>query len=269
MSNNLAKQLKALHKPSTPIIFPNVWDVASFNTVKSLNTATSKPVRALATASWAVAAIYGIQDEELTLEQNLEAIAKIGPLAKEAGIPLSADLQDGYGSQIVSVIKRAVEAGVVGANIEDVRPEDNSFYSIEEQVSRLKTVLQTAAEAGCADFVLNARCDMFHIDLGLSEAEVIKEAVARGKAYLEAGATTVFYWGGSGRGLRTSWVETLVKELDGRVAVKLAHKTEDALSTKDLAKIGVARISVGPSLFLLAQEATKRAAERILAGGNL
>jgi 2-methylisocitrate lyase-like PEP mutase family enzyme len=110
---------------------------------------------------------------------------------------------------------------------------------------------------------------MFHIDQGLSEAEVMKEAVTRGKAYLEAGATTVFYWGGSGRGLRTAWVETLVKELDGRVAVKLAHKTEDALSTQGLAKIGVARISVGPSLFLLAQEAAKQAAERILAGGNL
>ncbi|RGP62822.1 hypothetical protein FSPOR_9013 [Fusarium sporotrichioides] len=269
MTNHLAKQLKALHQPSSPIIFPNVWDVASFNTVKSLNTETSKPVKALATASWAVAATYGVQDEELTLEQNLEAIAKIGPLAKEAGIPLSADLQDGYGSQVVSVIKRAVEAGVVGANIEDVRPEDNTFYPIDEQVQRLKTVLQTAAEAGCADFVLNARCDMFHIDQGLSEAEVIKEAVTRGKAYLEAGATTVFYWGGSGRGLRTSWVEILVKELDGRVAVKLAHKTKDALSTKDLAEIGVARISVGPSLFLLAQEAAKQAAERILAGCNL
>jgi 2-methylisocitrate lyase-like PEP mutase family enzyme len=269
MTNHLAKQLKALHQPSAPIIFPNVWDVASFNTIKSLNTETSKPVKALATASWAIAATYGVQDEELTLEQNLEAIAKIGPLAKEAGIPLSADLQDGYGSQVVSVIKRAVEAGVVGANIEDIRLEDNTFYPIDEQVQRLKTVLQTAAEAGCTDFVLNARCDMFHIDQGLTEAEVIKEAVTRGKAYLGAGATTVFYWGGSGRGLRTSWVETLVKELDGRVAVKLAHKTEDALSTKDLANIGVARISVGPSLFLLAQEAAKQAAERILAGGNL
>ncbi|KAI1056992.1 hypothetical protein LB507_001644 [Fusarium sp. FIESC RH6] len=269
MTNNLAQQLKALHKPSSPIIFPNVWDVASFNTVTSLNTATSKPVKALATASWAVAATYGVKDEELTLEQNLEAIGKIGPLAKVAGIPLSADLQDGYGSQLVSVVQRAVEAGVVGANIEDVHPEDNTFYPISEQVQRLKTIISTAAEAGCPDFVINARCDMFHIDQDLSEAQVMEEAITRGKAYLDAGATTVFYWGGSGRGLRDAWVETLVKELDGKVAVKLAHKTQDALSTKDLADIGVARISVGPSLFLLAQDAAKQAAERILAGGNL
>ncbi|KAF5632858.1 carboxyphosphonoenolpyruvate phosphonomutase [Fusarium sp. NRRL 52700] len=269
MSNDLAKQLKALHKPSSPVVFPNIWDVASFQTVTSLNNGTSKPVKALATASWAVAATYGIQDEELTLEQNMEAISKVAPLAKAAGIPLSADLQDGYGSQIESTVKRAVELGVVGANIEDVSSETSEFYSIDEQVQRLKTALKAASDAGCPDFVVNARCDTFHVDTGLSEAEAMEEAIKRGRAYLEAGATTVFYWGGSGRGLRDAWVETLVKELDGRVAVKLAHRSKDALSTKQLGEIGVARISVGPSLFLLAQAAIKEAAASILDGGNL
>ncbi|KAM6512422.1 hypothetical protein FSOLCH5_010136 [Fusarium solani] len=269
MSNDFAKQLKALHKPSTPIVFPNVWDVASFNTVVSLNDDASKPVKALATASWAIAASLGIKDEELTLEQNFDAVAKIATLCKAAGIPLSADLQDGYGDQIAETVKRAVEIGVVGANIEDTIPATGAFYPIDEQVQRLKTALQSAADAGCPDFVVNARCDMFHFDTGLNEADTVKEAITRGKAYLDAGATTVFYWGGSGRGLRTAWVETLVKELDGRVAVKLAHGTADALSTAELARIGVARISVGPSLFLVAQAAVKKAAASILSGGNL
>ncbi|KAF4995189.1 hypothetical protein FGRMN_5327 [Fusarium graminum] len=265
--SELAQQFKALHKPSTPIILPNVWDVASFNTVTSLNSGNSKPVKALATASWAIAATYGVQDEELTLEQNLEAISKIAPLAKAAGIPLSADLQDGYGSQIESTIKRAVELGVVGANIED-RSLEGTFYPVEEQVQRLKTALKAASDAGCPDFVINARCDVFFA-ASLPEEDELKEAITRGKAYLDAGATTVFYWGGSKRGLRTAWVEALVRELDGRVAVKLWHKVEGALSTRELADIGVARISVGPSLFLLAQEAAKLAAERILSGGSL
>ncbi|WZH46025.1 phosphoenolpyruvate phosphomutase-domain-containing protein [Fusarium acuminatum] len=267
MANKLAQQFKALHKPSSPIVLPNVWDVASFNTVASLNTESSKPVKALATASWAIAATYGVQDEELTLEQNLEAISKIAPLAKAAGIPLSADLQDGYGSQIESTVKRAVELGVIGANIED-RTLEGTFYTVAEQVQRLKSALKAASGAGCPDFVVNARCDIFFAAT-LPEADELNEAITRGKAYLEAGATTVFYWGGSKRGLRTAWVETLVRELKGRVSVKLAHGKEDALSTRDLADIGVARISVGPSLFLLAQEAAKQAAERILSGGNL
>ncbi|KAF4977274.1 hypothetical protein FZEAL_6162 [Fusarium zealandicum] len=269
MTNNFAKELKALHKPSSPIVLPNVWDVASFNTVVSLNQDGSKPVKALASASWAIAAALGIKDEELTLEQNLEAVAKIASLSETAGLPLSADLQDGYGSEIASTVKRAVEIGVVGANIEDTIPATGDFYPIDEQVQRLQTALRAAADAGCSDFVLNARCDTFHFDTGLDEEDALKEAIARGKAYLGAGATTVFYWGGSGRGLRTAWVERLVKELDGRVAVKLAHKTAGALSTAELAKMGVARISVGPSLFLIAQSAVKEAAASILSGGSL
>ncbi|KAJ4308614.1 hypothetical protein N0V84_011991 [Fusarium piperis] len=269
MTNDLAKQLKALHQPSSPIVFPNIWDVASFNTVTSLNDDASKPVKALATASWAIAASLGIEDDDLTREQNFEAVAKIAPLCKAAGIPLSADLQDGYGEQIAETVKMAIEIGIVGANIEDTIPATGAFYPIDEQVQRLKTALQSAADAGCPDFVVNARCDLFSLDTGLSEADTIKEAIARGKAYLDAGATTVFYWGGTGRGLRTAWVETLVRELDGRVAVKLAHGTTDALSTADLARIGVARISVGPGLFLVAQAAVKKAAASILSGGNL
>ncbi|RSL67286.1 hypothetical protein CEP53_003090 [Fusarium sp. AF-6] len=137
MINDFAKQLKALHKPSTPIIFPNVWDVASFNTVVSLNSSSSKPVKALATASWAIAASLGIKDEDLTLEQNFDAVAKVATLCKAAGIPLSADLQDGYGEQIAATVKRAIEVGVVGANIEDTIPATGAFYPIDEQVQRL------------------------------------------------------------------------------------------------------------------------------------
>lgn len=269
MANTFAQQLKSLHVPSSPVIFTNVWDISSFNTVISLNSADSKPVKAVATASWAVAATLGIKDEELTREQNFEAIAKIAPLAIAAGIPLSADLQDGYGDQIVNTITRAVELGVVGANIEDTIPETEEFYPVDQQVQRLKTALEAASSAGCSDFVINARCDIFRFDVGLSEEDIIKEAIKRGKAYLEAGATTVFYWGGSAKGLRTAWVETLVEALSGRVAVKLAHGTPGALSTAELAKIGVARISVGPSLYLVAQNAIKSAAANILAGGGL
>ena len=275
MNNNAAKTLKDLHVPSTPIIFANVWDLASFNAVTSLNTADSKSVKAIATASWAIAATLGIKDEELTLEQNLDAISKIAPLCHFAGLPLSADLQDGYGDKIADVVQTAVKIGVAGANIEDSIPSagfdkgiSGSLYGVEEQVQRLKTALAAAADAGCPDFVLNARSDIFRLEADLDEEERIQEAIKRGKAYLELGATTIFYWGGSGRGIRTSTVERLVKELDGRVAVKLSD-APDGLTTAELAKIGVARISVGPSLFLIANKAIKQAAQSILGGGSL
>ncbi|KPM36787.1 hypothetical protein AK830_g9781 [Neonectria ditissima] len=268
MSNDFAKQLKALHVPSSPIIFPNVWDVASFNAVVSLNDGDSKPVKAIATASWAVAATLGVKDEELTMDQNFAAVAKLASLAKAANLPLTADLQDGYGDQLAASVAKAVSLGVAGANIEDSVPSSGAMYSIDEQVKRYKLALQAAADAGCPEFVLNARCDIFHVDTELDEEAMVNEAVVRGKAYLDAGATTVFFWGGAGRGIRTAWVETLVKELDGRVAVKLGV-APDALTTAELAKIGVARISVGPSLFQISTLAIKKAAESILNGGGL
>jgi 2-methylisocitrate lyase-like PEP mutase family enzyme len=96
----------------------------------------------------------------------------------------------------------------------------------------------------------------------------LEEAVRRGKAYLEAGATCVFVWGGNVRGVSRREVEALVKELNGRIAVKLADG-ETGLSVRELAEIGVCRISVGPSLWVEAMNAVKRGAERILKGGQL
>ena len=279
-SNDLAKTLKALHKPSSPIVFPNVWDVASFNAISSLNSHASTPqVKGIATASFAIAAQLGIKDEELSLEQNLDAIRKIAPLCRQANLPLSVDIQDGYGAQIESVVAAVVEAGAVGANIEDSIPSagfdkgiSGSLYAADEQVQRLKAALEAAAASGCPDFVLNARCDVFRLDetsSGLDDEARMREAVGRGRAYLDAGAATIFFWGGGARGLSRAEVETLVRELGGRVAVKLGDGIPEALSVRELAEIGVARISVGPSLFLRAMDAAKKAASSILSGGRL
>ncbi|WYZ38494.1 hypothetical protein EsH8_III_000408 [Colletotrichum jinshuiense] len=277
MSKVLAQELKQLHTPAAPIIFANVWDFASLNAILSLNTAEAKPVRAIATASWAIAATLGIKDEELTLDQNTAAIEQLAPAVRAAGLPLSVDLQDGYGEHIEKVVASAVRLGAVGANIEDSIPSagfdkgvGGSLYGAEAQAARLKRALSAARGAGCPDFVVNARCDVFRLEpyAASDDAAALGEAVRRGRAYLEAGATTVFYWGGAGRGLRTSEVEVLVRELGGRVAVKLGDRP-GSLTTEELAEIGVARISVGPSLYLVAMNAMKDAARRILSGGRL
>lgn len=277
MSNHLAKEFQEIHAPSKPLVLSNVWDLTSLNAILSLNTSDSKPVKAIATASWAIAAILGIKDEDLTLEQNLAAIAQIAPAVKAAGLPLTVDIQDGYGENIEAVVKRVIELGAVGANIEDSIPSagfgqgiEGSLYDAETQVKRLNRAFAAAKETGCPDFVINARCDIFRLEPYYSndDESALKEAVERGRKYFEAGATTVFYWGGMGRGLRTSEVEVLVRNLSGRVAVKLGDQP-DSLSTDELGKIGVARISVGPSLYLVAMNAMKDTAKRILSGGKL
>ncbi|PTB69342.1 Phosphoenolpyruvate/pyruvate domain-containing protein [Trichoderma citrinoviride] len=274
--NQSAQTLKALHKPGTPLVLSNIWDVSSLNAIVSLNSESSKPVKALATASWAIAASLGIKDEELTMFQNLEAISHIAPLAEKAGLPLSVDLQDGYGDYITAAVTAAVEYGAAGANIEDSIPATDfgkglsgSLYKLDDQVARLKRALEAAKNAGAPDFVLNARCDVFRLeDPDLSHETRLAEAIKRGKAYLEAGATTIFVWGGPGRGLSSETVKTLIKELDGKVAVVLS-RAPGALTTSELASFGVSRISVGPSLYIAALEAIKSKALSMYSGGGL
>ncbi|KAJ1325520.1 phosphoenolpyruvate mutase [Microdochium nivale] len=281
MAHTTGPHLASLHRPGSPVVFPNIWDTASLRTVLSINDDSDQqersPLKAIATASYAIAASLGLKDEELTHEQNLQRIAELAPLVRAADLPLSVDIQDGYGAQIDEVVAAVVRAGAVGANIEDVVLADDvgtgrkagEFYGVEEQADRIRRAIGAAEAAGCPGFVVNARCDVFFMQAttGWSDAEVVESAVARGKAYLAAGATTVFIWGGSARGLRTAEVEAVVKGLEGRVAVKLG--AEGGLSVRELADIGVARISIGPSLSFLKSEEVKTVASRILSGGAL
>lgn len=278
MSNDAAKTLGALHVPQSPVILANVWDVASLQAILAINKAPpdDQPVKAVATASWAIAAAAGVADEDLGWELNRDAIARIAPLCRDAGLPLSADLQDGYGSRIDEVVRAAVGAGVVGANIEDSIPQAGfaagiagSLYPLDEQVRRLRVAASAASAAGCRDFVINARCDVFCLeDAALDDETRIAEAVARGRAFLAAGATTVFYWGGPRRGMTKAHVERLVRELDGRVAVQLtAYAGEPTVA--ELAGLGVARISVGPALYRIAVDAVSRAASSLFRRGKL
>ncbi|KAM4066600.1 phosphoenolpyruvate phosphomutase domain-containing protein [Hirsutella rhossiliensis] len=276
MSNDAAKTLRALHVPQSPLILANVWDVASLQAILALNhDAADQPVKAVATASWAIAAAAGVRDEHLTWELNRDAIARIAPLCRDAGLPLSADLQDGYGYRIDEVVRAAVEAGVVGANIEDSIPQAGfakgiagSLYPLDEQVRRLRGAVSAADAAGCRDFVLNARCDVFCLDDTDDDGSRLAEAIARGKAFLEAGAATVFYWGGPRRRMSKTHVQRLVRELDDRVAVQLAAYPGEP-TVAELAELGVARISVGPALYRIATEAVQKAARSIYCRGKL
>ncbi|KFY71701.1 hypothetical protein V499_08128 [Pseudogymnoascus sp. VKM F-103] len=268
IDNAYALKLKALHQPSSPFVLSNVHDIPSTTTVLALNTPTSTPVRALATGSFAIAGTIGLADADLTLPLNLEALSLISPIARAAGVPLSADLQDGYGDQLRECIGGAIDLGVVGANIEDGIPATGygkgleGLRTVEEQVERLKVVFEVAKEKGLPDFVVNARTDLFVLDPlpeGWGHEDVLKEAVRRGKAYLEAGATSFFVWGP----VTVDDVKALVKELDGKVAVLLSGGG-GKVTVAEWKEIGVCRISVGPTLWRESMAALKKAAEKIL-----
>ncbi|KAF2248730.1 PEP phosphonomutase-like protein [Trematosphaeria pertusa] len=254
--NDLAKALRALHVPGNPLILTNVWDAITAKTVAAL-----PETKALATASFAVAAAAGLPDPELTLDANLRAAEAIAKVAKESNKPLTVDFQDGYGDQLEDGIRKLIKLGAVGINLEDFSRETDGLYPVETAQERIRKAMKVAAELGVPDFCINARTDA--LLTGLS----IDDAIARGKAYLEAGATSVFIWGGAKRGGTTKEeVVKACKELDGKLNVSLVRIRPGGLTLVELKEIGVGRISVGPQLMLRTQKAVVAEVEGILKG---
>jgi 2-methylisocitrate lyase-like PEP mutase family enzyme len=249
--NNIAKAFKALHKPGKPLILTNVWDAITAKTVASL-----PATKALATASYAIAAAAGVPDEELTLDINLRAVEAIAKVAKENTLPLSVDFQDGFGDQLEEGVRAVIKLGAVGINLEDFDRQTNALFPVEEAQERIRKVMEVAKEEGVPDFVINS-----------TPNDGIDEAIARGKAYLDAGAANIFIWGGPSRkGWSKEDVSKASKALEGRLNVLLITIQSDGLSVKEIGEVGVCRISVGPQLMLKVMGLLAEEADAILGG---
>ncbi|KAM5443572.1 hypothetical protein MferCBS31731_001345 [Microsporum ferrugineum] len=244
--NDKALQLRNLHIPGKPLVFANVYDAPTARIVAANPSST-----ALATASYAVAAVHGLGDDDLDLQTNLAAARRIAPIAAEFNKPLSVDMQDGYGSRLEEAIESIIAAGASGCNLEDQDNETGKLFPHDVAVDRVRRAMAAAVKAGAPNFVLNARTDAVLLNKDL------EDAIVRGKAFLEAGATTVFVWGGLSR----ADVERLTKEFGGMLNVSLLP---NGLTVQELADIGVARISVGPRMWKLAMNTVEEQSKKLL-----
>jgi 2-methylisocitrate lyase-like PEP mutase family enzyme len=222
-----AALLRSLHVPGDPLILTNVWDAATARAV-----AAAPGVRALATASHAVAAAHGVEDGEgLTVDQAIEAARLV---AGAVELPVSVDFERGYAADAAGVeanVRRLTEAGAAGLNLEDSLADD-TMRPLPEQLERIAAVI-SAGEAAGVPLALNARVD------ALNRGESFDQAVERANAYLAAGATSAFVLGLADAGL----VSRAIAEIAGPVAV---IAWAGYLPIAQLADLGVARISVGP-----------------------
>ncbi|RDW62013.1 phosphoenolpyruvate protein [Coleophoma cylindrospora] len=251
----LATRLRALHIPGQPLILTNVYDAVTARAIADL-----PGTQALATASYAVAQAAGLTDETLTYEANLAAIRSVASVARTAHLPLTADWQDGYGPRLEEGIAQLLALGVVGINLEDTAGATQQLMDTAEATERVRRAVAAAQQLGVADFVVNARCDALLFGAGLDEV------VQRGKAYLDAGATTVFVWGGGARGgISAEEVRVLVEAFEGRLNVSMKMAPGN-LGVAQLRSMGVARISIGPALQGVGVRAFAEAAERVLSG---
>ena len=243
-----AAELLRLHTDPELLVLVNVWDVVSATTVAAL-----PGTRALATAGHSIASTFGYADgEQIPLDTMLHMVGRI---VEAVDLPVSADLDSGYGDP-GETTRRAIGVGVVGANVED------RMKPLDEAVAAVRAVV-AAGEAEGVPFVLNARTDAF-LRAGDKPLDVVVgEAVERGRAFLDAGASCVFVPGK----LDEDTVGRLVEGIgERRVSVIGVPGTPPQAR---LAELGVARVSYGPWTQRVALTALADAGTAILAGGAL
>ncbi|MDH2445212.1 isocitrate lyase/phosphoenolpyruvate mutase family protein [Amnibacterium sp. CER49] len=234
-----AQTLRDLHAAPDLLSVVNVWDVISATTVAGVS-----GVKALATAGHSIAATFGYPDGEVPLETTLDLVGRI---VAAVDVPVSADLDNGYADP-GETIRRAIGVGVVGANMEDrLVPRD-------EAVARVRAAVR-GAEAEGVPFSLNARTDAFVRMADADQATKVDEALARGRAFLEEGATTVFVPGLLDESAVTALVEGLGPQ---RLAV---INVPGSLPPSRLQQLGVARVSYGPWTQRVALHALQRLAD--------
>jgi 2-methylisocitrate lyase-like PEP mutase family enzyme len=243
-----ATALLELHRAPELLTVVNVWDVASARAVAAVD-----GTRALATASHSIAASYGYEDgENIPLDLMLEMVGRI---VAATDLPVTADLEGGYGDP-AGTIRRAIGLGVVGANIEDqLRP-------LPEAAANVAAIMKVAEGEG-VDFVLNARTDAFVLGRDRDPADVLADAIERGRAYLDAGAPVVFVPG------RLS-EEQVVAIVDAWGPQKLTLIGIPGMpSLARLEELGVARVSYGPMPQRVALTALQELAEEVQRGGGV
>jgi len=219
-----AQTLTDLYSAPEILRVVNIWDVVSAKAVAAL-----PETRALATAGHSIAATFGYPDGKIPRELMLDMVGRI---AASVDLPVSADLDDGYGDA-GETTRLAIAAGIVGANVEDrLKPFDESVAQMEAIVK--------AAEAEGVAFALNARTDAIVRGGDKPLEEKLADAIERGRAFLDVGATCVFVPGV----LDADATRTLIDGIGaGKVSV---IGLPGALAAAEYEALGVARISYGP-----------------------
>ncbi len=248
-STDKAAAFLALHA-GPGFVLPNAWDAGSARILEQVG------FPAIATTSAGVAWSCGVPDGGgLNRDTMLEHVAR---MVAAVGVPVTADLEAGYGDtpdDVARTVALAVEVGAVGANLEDAG--EAGLFGIDEAVDRIAAA-RAAAPSGT--FVLNARTDTYFAGVG---GDVFAETVQRAVRYLDAGADCVFVPGI----VEADTIRRLAAAIPGplNVVAGLAN----TIDAPTLFSLGVKRVSLGGSVARAALSAVERAGRELLDSGTL
>ena len=248
-ARNGAELLRAMHAGPRPLILPNVWDPVSARAFAEAGFA------ALATSSSAVAATLGYRDGQVPGGEMLAAVERI---ARSVSVPVTADIESGYGLTPAEVVARLAGAGLAGCNLEDSDPVARTLTDPERQADYIAAVRAAAGPA----LVINGRVDVFvrapaAESAGAPSTQAVDEAVARASRYLAAGADCVYPILAPAEVLAE-----LVERIDGPVNVMYVP---GGPTLAELAALGVARITFGGGLHSRAATAVSEIARSLAA----
>jgi 2-methylisocitrate lyase-like PEP mutase family enzyme len=231
--------LRRLHR-EPPLVLANAWDVASARIVERAG------ARAVATSSAAVCWALGYRDgQEIPRD---EMLGWVGRIARAVDLPLTADLEGGYGDPVATAAE-AWAQGAVGLNVEDATSA--GLAAVEDQIAVVREM-----RAALPELVINARTDVILGGFGS-----LDEAIARANAYLAAGADCAFVPGVSDR----DSIAHLAGEIRGPVNVLAVQGTPPLA---ELEELGVARVSAGSGIARAAYKRAERVAHEMLAEGT-
>jgi 2-methylisocitrate lyase-like PEP mutase family enzyme len=243
---------RALHLRDEAFIIPNPWDVGTARLLAHLG------FEALATTSAGYAFSVGRRDNTIGRE---EMMAHVSAIASATDLPVSADLENGYGDtpeMAAQAIKLAAEAGLVGGSIEDVSGRaDGAVYELGHAADRISAAAEVVRNLPFR-FTLTARAENY-----LVGSPDLKDTITRLQAYQEAGADVLY-----APGLKTKEdIAAVVRSVDRPVNVIMGLQGVQ-LSLSELSELGVKRVSVGSALSRAALGAFLRAAREMREHGT-
>jgi 2-methylisocitrate lyase-like PEP mutase family enzyme len=249
-----AERLRQLHTDPKLLILPNAWDVASARILEELG------YPAIATTSAGVAFSLGYPDgQHISRKEMLGVVSRIAAAVR---VPVTADMEAGYGTSaadMAETAKAVVEAGAVGMNLEDVTGNtETSLVELNLQVDKIRTIVDASRAAG-VPLVLNARTDIYLMPIGPVETR-FERTVARLTAYRDAGADCLFAPGLSDG----ETIGKLVKALRAPLNIL----TGGCPPLGELEKLGVARASTGSGVMSATLGLVRRIGKELMERGT-
>jgi len=245
-----AAQLKKLHHGPGILVLANVWDAVSARIVEEIG------FPAVATTSAGVAATLGYPDgQRVSRGEMLEAVARI---ARAVAVPVTADMEAGYGTtaaEVADTARALIDAGAVGLNLEDVSGDaGGSQVEVGLQLEKIDAIREASAAAG-VPLVINARTDVYLVPIGPAETR-FERTVARLRAYARAGADCVF----APAVKDAETIAKLVRAVEAPLNILLLP---DVPGLDELERLGVARASIGSGLMRATLGTARRVAKAL------